>query len=479
MKILECIPNFSEGRDQKKIAAIVKAITAVPGVWLLGQESDKAHNRSVVTFAGPPEAVVEAAFQATKIAARIIDLGKHQGEHPRMGATDVIPLVPISGMSEEEVIPYAETLGKRIADELGIPVYLYEKAAKRPERKNLADVRRGEYEGIQKEIGKNPARDPDFGPKKLGPAGATAVGVRFPLVAFNVNLKTTDLALAKSIAKKVRFKDGGFPEVKALGFELKECGLTQVSMNLTNYTVTNVHQVFQAIKKEAKKAGVKVEESEVIGLIPEDSLISAAKFFLKAKTFQPEQVLEKVLEKKMQKGGDSLLDFINRVASKSPVPGGGSVAALAGSLAAALCSMVANLTIAGKRFANVHAEMKKVLEKTEKLRKRLFELIEEDAKAYQAVAHAYKSNDAKAAQSALKNAALVPLETAETVVKLQPLLKTLLSKGNPNAKSDLVVADAMVEACRKGAVANVEANLKEITEKKFVVKTQEKIKNFS
>jgi len=467
MKILECIPNFSEGRDQKKIKAIVDAITSVPNIMLLGQESDRAHHRSVVTFAGPPEAVVEAAFAATKIAARIIDLGKHRGEHPRMGATDVIPLVPIAGISEEECIPYAEALGKRIGEELKIPVYLYEKAARKPERKNLADIRRGEFEGIKAEIGKNPARDPDFGPKQVGPAGATAVGVRFPLVAFNVNLKTTNLTLAKSIAKKVRFKDGGFLEVKALGFELKDRGLVQVSMNLTNYAVTNVHQVFQAIEREAKKSGVEVEESEVIGLISEDSLLQAAKIFLKAKTLKNDQVLEKVLREKMERGGESLSGFLDRVASKNPVPGGGSVSALAGSLAAALCSMVANLT--------KHTDLKKILKKTEELRHRLFELIEEDAKAYQAVADAYKTKNTKAAQLALKNATLVPLETAQMVLKLNPLLKILFKKGNPNTSSDLIVSQALTSACVKGALANVEVNLKAITDKEFVKKIKKRI----
>src|SRR3990167_8251258 len=251
-KIIECIPNFSEGRDKKKIDKSCKAITNVKGILLLNVESDIAHNRSVITFAGTPVAVLEAAFQATKTASRIIDLTRHKGEHPRMGATDVIPLVPISGITMKECVRLAQKLGSRIGIELKIPVYLYEKAAKREDRKNLANIRKGEYEGLKKEIGKNADRKPDFGPKYLGKAGATAVGAREPLIAYNVNLDTKNIKIAKAIAKKIREKDGGFKSVKALGFELKDKGITQVSMNLTNYKITPPHIVFNAIKKEAK-----------------------------------------------------------------------------------------------------------------------------------------------------------------------------------------------------------------------------------
>ncbi len=299
-KIVECIPNFSEGRNPEVIAQIIKSITDIPDTILLDQESDPDHNRSVITFAGSPEAVFEAAFQAIKKAQELIDLDVHRGEHPRMGATDVCPFVPLKGVTVEECIEWAKKLGERVGSELEIPVYLYEKTATRKERENLADVRKGEYEGIKVEIETNPDRTPDYGPSKLGKAGAIAIGVREPLIAYNVNLDTNDLSIAKKIAKKIRFKDGGFPYVKALGFTLEDKGIVQVSMNLTNYKETNVHVVFDAIKKEAKKYGVKVLESELIGLIPESALIAAAKHYLKITDFKNSQILEQNLQEKLE-----------------------------------------------------------------------------------------------------------------------------------------------------------------------------------
>lgn len=297
-KLIECIPNFSEGKDKTKIDAIVGAITSVSGIILLGQQSDPAHNRAVVTFVGEPEAVIEAAFQGCKKAAELIDLDKHKGEHPRMGATDVIPLVPLSGIKDEECMEYAEKLGERIGKELKIPVYLYEKAAKIPERKNLAKIRKGQYEKIKDEINKS-EKKPDFGPSKVGKAGAVAVGIRDPLIAYNVNLDTKNLKIAQAIAKKIREQDGGFKYVKALGFNLEDRGIVQVSMNLTNYKVTPPHIVFKAIKKEAKKHGIKVLESEIIGLIPEAALIGASKNYLKITGFKDEQILEHAINKKI------------------------------------------------------------------------------------------------------------------------------------------------------------------------------------
>jgi len=257
MKILECIPNFSEGRNPLVIAEIIAAILSISGVSLLDQTSDIDHNRSVLTFAGSPKAVVEAAFQAIKKAQELIDMDRHHGEHPRMGATDVCPLVPIQDISDEEALQYANNLAERVGKELQIPVYLYEKSALNPERQNLANVRKGEYEGIKSEIETNPNRTPDYGPRKVGKAGAIAIGVREPLIAYNVNLDCNDLKIAKAIAKKIRFKDGGLPFVKALGLELKERGIVQISMNLTNYKVTPPFVAFDAIKKEAEKHSVK------------------------------------------------------------------------------------------------------------------------------------------------------------------------------------------------------------------------------
>ncbi len=298
MKLVECVPNFSEGRRKEVIDAILDEIKSVEGVKLLDMEMDPDHNRSVITFVGGPEAVKEAAFRAAEKAAELIDMDQHRGEHPRMGATDVIPFVPISDVKMEECVEIAKEVGERIGNDLGIPVYLYEAAATRADRANLADVRRGEYEGLKEEIGKNPDKKPDFGPEKMGKAGATAVGARMPLVAFNVYLGTDDIKIAKAIAKAVRHSSGGLRFVKAMGFEIKERGLVQVSMNLTNYKKTPIHRVFEMIKSEASRFGVNVVEGEIVGLVPEDALLDAAKFYLRLNNFKKMQVLEK----KMREG---------------------------------------------------------------------------------------------------------------------------------------------------------------------------------
>lgn len=491
-KIVECIPNFSEGRNKKKVAEIIAAIKSVNGVFLLDQESDLSHNRSVITFAGEPSAVLKAAFRGVKKAAELIDMEKHRGQHPRMGATDVLPLVPLKGVSEKECIKYAHKLGEHIGRELNIPVYLYEKAAKKPWCKNLADVRQGEYEGIKKEIGKNLQRKPDFGPSKLGKAGATAIGVRAPLIAYNINLASKNLSVAKAIAKKIRFKDGGFPCVKALGFELADRGIIQVSMNLTDYKVTGIDTVFKAIQKECKKYNIKILESEIVGLIPEEALINIAINHLKLRNFSEKQILEKILAEKilatnqrsktqqLAANHQSLKNFLDELASKKPVPGGGSVSALAGALAAALCSMVANLTLANKKYSKVHKNIAKVLKETEKLRQQLYELIEEDTKAYQKVVEAYKTSNANKnsshlVQQALKKAALTPLKIAQTAAQLLKPLKTLAKEGNKNAISDCGVAKHLIEAAVKGAILNIKINLKYIEDKKFVADTRKKL----
>ena len=300
-KILECVPNFSEGRDQSKLDQIVAAITSISGVKLLGQEKDYAHNRAVVTFASAPEAVIEAAFQAIKKAAELIDLNQHQGVHPRMGATDVCPLIPLQGIDETEAKQYAEQLATRVGTELEIPVYLYEKSARRPERRNLANIRRGEYEGIKKEILTNPHLQPDFGPAKLGPAGCTAIGVRDILIAYNINLKTSDLSIAKKIAKIIREKDGGLKSVKALGLMLDDNrNLAQVSMNLVNFHDTNIKQVYDAIAAEAAKHDTEILESELIGFAPLAAFGGASPDYLKLPHFDPNRILENALSQNPQ-----------------------------------------------------------------------------------------------------------------------------------------------------------------------------------
>ena len=289
-KIVECVPNFSEGRRKEVIDQIAEAIAIVPDVHVLDVQSDADHNRTVVTFVGEPEAVEEAAFRGIGKAAELIDMNLHRGEHPRMGAADVVPFVPIKGVTMEDCVAIARRVGERVGRELDIPVYLYEEAATRPERRNLAEVRRGEYEGIKAEIETNPERMPDFGPQHLGKAGATAIGARPPLIAFNVYLGTDDVEVAKAIARAVRHSSGGLRYVKALGLLVKS--KAQVSMNLTDYRQTPVHRVVEMIRREADRYGVAVMESELIGLIPNEALVEAAKFYLQLDGLSSDQILE-------------------------------------------------------------------------------------------------------------------------------------------------------------------------------------------
>jgi glutamate formiminotransferase len=292
-RIVECVPNFSEGRRREVVDAIANAARGVASVAVLDVELDPNHNRSVLTFVGSPEAVGEAAFRAAKKAVELIDMNAHRGEHPRIGALDVLPFIPISGVTMEDCVRLARETGKRIADELGVPVYLYEAAATRPDRKALPDLRKGEYEGLREEIRTNPDRAPDFGRRELHPtAGASVVGARPPLIAYNVNLGTTDVKVAKRIAKLVREKDGGLPAVRALGFELKDRGLVQVSMNLVNYKVTSIEGAFDAVSAHAAKIGVPVVASEIVGLVPKDSLPPNPIERLRLENFRTDQVLE-------------------------------------------------------------------------------------------------------------------------------------------------------------------------------------------
>ena len=292
--VVECVPNFSEGRRKDVVDKIVYSIRSVPGTKVLDVEMDPDHNRSVVTFVGNKETVQEAAFRGARAARELIDLNKHTGQHPRMGALDVLPFVPISGVALDDCVDLANKVGAKIARELNIPVYLYEAAAKKPERKNLEAVRKGEFEGLREAVLKDESRYPDYGPRRLHPtAGATAVGARMPLIAFNVNLKTKDIGIANEIAKKIRASSGGLPNVKALGFMLEHRGMAQVSMNLTDYTVTPISKVFDAIQAEVDARGVQIAEGEIIGLIPLDAVCDVATRFLKIHGFTSNQVLER------------------------------------------------------------------------------------------------------------------------------------------------------------------------------------------
>jgi len=468
-ELVECVPNFSEGRNLSVVRAIVAEISSDRSVRLLDQEMNADHNRCVVTFVGEAQAVVEAALKGVRKATELIDLRRHRGEHPRMGATDVLPFVPIGSTKLERCVELARQAGERIAGELGIPVYLYEAAATRPARQNLADVRRGEFEGLAREIGTNPERTPDFGPHAIHPsAGAIAVGARMPLLAFNVNLGTKDVEIAKRIAKAIRFQTGGLRYVKALGFELKERGIVQISMNLVNTWGTPVQRVFALIKDEADRYGVPIVGSEVVGLICQDALIDVAEHHLRLENFSRDQILENRLGGRAGASEQTVAEFLEDVASAAPTPGGGSVSALAGALSSALSAMVARLTIGKQKYAVHEARMLEVKAAAEPLRRELFDLVQEDARAYEAFRAAARLSQRTPEEIALReknlveaarNAALVPLRTAEACVRALELALEVATAGNANAVSDAGVAAWLARAGAEGAAWNVRINV--------------------
>lgn len=482
---MECVPNFSEGRNKKVIQELISAIQKGGKVKMLDWEADADHNRSVITFAGEPEECVNAAFAGIKRASELIDMEKHKGEHPRMGAADVVPFVPISEVTLEDCVELARKLGKRVGDELQIPVYLYETAATRPERRNLPDVRKGEYEGLKAELGKNPDRKPDFGPEKIHPkAGAVIIGARMPLIAYNVYLNTEDVSIAKQIAKTIRESSGGLPFVKAMGFEIKARKLAQVSMNLTNYLKTPVHVAFEAVKKEAEKLGVGVVSSEVVGLIPQPAINFAATHFLQLENFSENQILEEKLRKAGL--GVGVPSFLGEVASSSPAPGGGAAAAHTAALSAALIAMVCRLTIGKKKYAAVEDEMKKMLESAENLRRYFENAVEEDTRAFNVVMGALKmpkdTEEQKAArerkmEEGSKAANVVPLAVLEKSPQLMRMAINAAEKGNVNAISDAATAGSLAVAAAEGGYYNVLINLKGISDKSHVSQTQWKAQN--
>jgi glutamate formiminotransferase/formiminotetrahydrofolate cyclodeaminase len=483
-KIVECVPNFSEGRRPEVIEAILNEIRSVAGVVLLDREMDKDHNRAVVTFVGGPEEVKAAAFKAIAKATELIDMEKHRGEHPRMGATDVVPFIPISDVKQLDCVVLAEQLGKEVGEKLQIPVYLYEAAARRPERVNLADVRRGEYEGIKSEIETNPDRKPDFGPARMHPsAGAVAIGARMPLIAFNVYLGTPNVGIAKKIAKSIRFSGGGLRYCKALGFEIKERRLAQISMNLVHYRKTPIFRVFEMIKSEAERYGVPILSSEIVGLVPQDALLSVADYYLRLENFNKEQVLENKLMTFAGGEKEGLDGFIDQVASSSPAPGGGSVSAACGALSGALSSMVCRLTIGKKRFKEVADELKDVLEKAEEIRRGMQDFIVKDAESFEKVMDAFKlpkntdeeqEKRNQAVQEATKGAISVPLLVMEKGVEALKLSRVVVDKGNPNMVSDAGVSALAARTAVDGAYYNVRINLNSIDDQNFVGSTREK-----
>ncbi|MBK8250949.1 MAG: glutamate formimidoyltransferase [Gemmatimonadetes bacterium] len=474
-RLVECVPNFSEGRDATVVAAIRDAIASVEGAVVLDVSSDPSHHRSVITFVAPADVAVEAAFRGMREAAQRIDLTRHQGEHPRIGATDVVPFIPLEGATMEDCIALARTLGGRAAAELGIPVFLYERAATRADRENLADVRRGEFELLRDEIGTNTNRRPDFGAPAVHPtAGATAVGARPFLVAYNVYLgPAANLPVAKDVAKALRHSSGGLRYVKGLGLEVD--GQAQVSINLTDIEKTPLYRAFDMVKMEAQAHGVSPTWSEVVGLVPERALFETAARHLQLRHFSPDLVLERKVRAAVA-GGESLSGFVASVAAPTPAPGGGSVAAHVAALGAALTQMVAGLTIGKKKYAAVDADMKALALEAAALGATLTALVARDAAAYDGVMNAYKlpkdTDEQVAARTAaidtaLLHAAQIPLDTARACASVARLAAIAATRGNSNAVSDAGVAALLADAGCKGAAYNVRINVSSLARREL------------
>jgi glutamate formiminotransferase/formiminotetrahydrofolate cyclodeaminase len=537
-KLIECVPNFSEGRDTYVIRQITDAIESVEGVSLLDVDPGASTNRTVVTFVGGPDAVIEAAFRGIKKAAELIDMRKHKGAHPRMGATDVCPFIPVSNVSWEETIACANRLAKRVGDELNIPVYLYEKAAKDMARSNLSIIRAGEYEGFFEKI-KQPEWKPDFGPALFNEkSGATVIGARDFLVAYNVNLNTKAVRRANSVAFDVREQGriktengtsygkpildangdpvripGMLKHVKAIGWFVKEYGIAQVSMNLTNIEETPLHLAFDACVEAAAKRGLRVTGSEIVGMVPKKCLVDGGRYFLgkqqwsqgaseealidiavrsmglsELKPFDPK---EKVIEFKIESPSKksllkmNLREFCNETLSDSPAPGGGSVAALMGALGASLGGMVANLSAAKRGWDDKIEYFSDWAVKAQRLKDELLSLVDEDSAAFNKVMDAFglpresseeKKTRSAAIESATQYAAEIPLKVMETSSKSYQLLSEMVEKGNPNSISDVGVGLLATHACVEGAALNVRINLGQLKDEKFKSALMEKVR---
>jgi len=540
-KLIECVPNFSEGRDLEIIRRITAALESVEGIALLNVDPGASTNRTVVTFAGNPEAAVEAAFRGIQKAAELIDMRKHKGAHPRMGATDVCPFIPVSNVSWEEAIACAHQLGKRVGEELRIPVYLYEKAAKDPSRSNLSIIRSGEYEGFFEKI-KEAAWKPDFGPSVFSEkSGATVIGAREFLVAYNVNLNTRAVRRATSVAFDVRENgrvktDDGTPQgrpvldangepvrvpgllrhVKAIGWYVEEYGIAQVSMNLTSIEETPLHAAFDACNEAASKRGLRVTGSEVVGMLPKKCLVEAGKYFLRKQQWsegaseeeliniairsmglnelKPFDPKEKIIEFKMESASRKSLvkmdlrQFCNETLSDSPAPGGGSVAALMGALGVSLGGMVANLSAGKRGWEEKLSYFSSWAVKAQQLKDELLFLVDEDTAAFNRVMEAFalpkesaeeKATRSAAIQLANKYAAEIPLRVMETASKSYQLLAEMAEKGNAASISDVGVGLLALRACIDGAALNVRINLAGLKDEKLKSLLQDKVRRVS
>jgi len=470
-RIVECVPNFSEGRNQTTVRALVHAVESVPGVCLLDQTRDQDHHRSVLSFAGEPDAVAEAAFRAIRVATDLIDLRKHKGVHPRVGATDVVPFVPLRGATMQDCIHLAKRLGQWVGTELEIPVFLYEQAAMHRDHAPLESVRRGGLQGLAYRMASDPDWTPDFGPSHLHKtAGAMAIGARPPLISFNVNLRSTDLALARSIAKDIRQSNGGLPHLKAIGVELASRRLVQVAMNLTDYIITPLPVAFEAVRARAAEQGVAVAGSEVIGLVPQAALVQAGAHSLALEQFDSMQVLEARLETRLlgeparhiptrepepvDLQAQSLADFLDAVATATPLPAGGTVAALVGALAASLGIMGARLS-----------RQRGVEHRLSEIGRRLRELMQADCDAYQRFIRATRLAKTDRTRPAVLSSALhlateIPLEIAEQATEAGTLLHACSVEVKPRVRSDLTVGLVLAIAAADAGCHTVAENIK-------------------
>ena len=481
--LVECVPNFSEGRDPAKVEALVNALLSVPGVSLLDREMDADHNRCVITIVGPRDAIGEAALRGVGKAAELIDLTKHQGAHPRMGAADVIPFIPIEGVTIQDCVELARQVGEQIWKRHQVPVYFYEEAATRPERTNLENIRRGQFEGLREEVVTNPERAPDIGEPRLHPtAGATVVGARKFLIAYNINLNTSDVSIAKKIGKAIRFSGGGLRYVKAMGVDLKARNLAQVSMNLTDFECTPIFRVFEMVKREAERYGASIVDSEIVGLIPKRTLEATSDFFLQLESFDPQQqILENRLaavlaEEKQASLAAQAEGFVEAVAAPTATPAGGSCAALSGALAAGLGQMVAGLSAGKKSCAENADELKQRACELAGLKQQLQSAIDRDAAAFESVMGAYKLpkvNEAekksrrKAIEQATHTVTEVPLEVAQAATTVLDHLRRLASIGSPSMASDVKTGEHLAVAALRGALENVKINLDSIQDQSF------------
>ncbi len=491
-RLIECVPNFSEGRDATKVDALVAAMCDVPGVALLDREMDADHNRCVITLAGEPDAVAEASLRGVGKALELIDLTRHSGAHPRMGACDVVPFIPVDGVTLEDCVALARKVGREIWERYRVPVYYYEAAALRPGRTNLENIRKGQFEGLREEAPINPDRAPDVGGPALHPtAGATVVGARKFLIAYNINLNTPDLEIAKKIAKAIRFSTGGLRYAKAMGVDLKARKLAQVSINMTDFEQTPLHRVFEMVEREARRYGVMIVGSEIVGLVPQKSLDMAADFYLQLENFSPAQVLENRLAAAREgrpldeKRGLAALaqPLLDAVAAPTPTPGGGSVAALAGALAASLGQMVAAMSRQKKSQAAYAEQLTAALDELRAAADALGGAVDRDAAAYDAVMAAFRlpkvtpqeeSARKAAIQRATRGATEVPLEVAETAAALYELLGQLEPLSSASMISDLRVGRLMAAAAARGALENVSINLESITDAEYAAAMREK-----